>query len=59
MIPILLANPSTISPIPQSMISLMERLERLRRFDTYERSITPERELEKIEIEKQMRYNYE
>jgi len=55
MIPILPANPSTISPILQSMISLKDRLEYLRRLDTYERTTTPERELEKFEIEKQLK----
>lgn len=55
MIPILPSNPLTITPV--IIRSLKDRLERLRRFDTYDRSTTPERELEKSEIEKQLKEN--
>lgn len=51
MTPILPSNPNTITPVLQSMLSLKDRLEYLRRFDTYKRSTTPEREL-KNELEK-------
>ena len=52
MIPILPSNPSTISPVIRS---LKDRLEYLRRFDTYDRVTTIERELEKQELEKQIK----
>jgi hypothetical protein len=48
MIPILPSNPNTIS---KPVYSLQEQLERLRRLDTHERRITPERELEKVKLE--------
>lgn len=52
MIPVLPANPWTITPVIQSS---RDRLEYLRRFDTYERSTTPERELGKQQLEKQIK----
>ena len=52
MIPILPSNPSTIS---EPIYSLEAQLERLRRFDTYERKTTPEREAKKAAIEEKLK----
>lgn len=51
MIPLLPANHNTITPV---QLSLDDRLEFLRRFDTYERTTSPDREREKEQIEKQL-----
>lgn len=49
MIPELPSNPNTISPVK---LSIEQELERLRRFDTYERQTTPEREDAKANLER-------
>jgi hypothetical protein len=51
-IPLLPANPNTITPV---QLSLDDRLEFLRRLDTYERTTSPERELEKVQLEQQLK----
>lgn len=47
MIPLLPANTSTITPV---QLSLDDRIEFLRRFDTYGQETSPERELEKEQL---------
>jgi hypothetical protein len=54
MIPVLPDNPNTITPI---VMTPVDRLVHLRRLDTHERKTTPERELEKLQLEKRIHTN--